>query len=348
MQGPYARHSSKPIGAKIDPRQGLLAPYFDKPYQATAVNPYPVYKVEQLILTAFHLLVWVAAAGTSCTFDFHLPVAMGNLTNESNANNYTVVASQKTIDIGMTGGIFMIAGVVFILITTISLTKDQYKDMPSVHDFIQCCTLLGITCTVYVFCKASAETDNPYWTLGLVAVLLSVYAQTLFYSTSVVLNVKYFSRSFLIALALSLQIVSAIAINSGDLASNATDNQKTIALWTPIATGTGIGLSIFYQVVDSSKMGEAYLLPYNAFSLSFVRFSFAIATLLSGYKVAFVKNDPDPVSFSFATAGAVMSIVVFFMSLQSDVALKYRVEVAETFEDKYNALFDEKNKRAVP
>ena len=283
-------------------------------WNATVVNPSEKGGTLQWVLLLFHLAIWLVAAGLSSAVGFET-LKMNITVNGTNAYNYTEPVSQVTHDIGVMGGISMLAGVAVLVLAAAVLNAKEYKTWPLINDVIQFVTLLGTTSIAYVFCEAAAvPEENAYFLQATFALIFSVYAQLLLFSTSQTLDVKHFSRAFMPALALAIQTVLAIAFRAGQYLPSPTDAQMIISAAIPITTAVTILLVGAVRTYDKNIAKSAPALT-NPFVASLIRSGFVAALMLTLYKILFLKGDPKPTSFIFSVAAAAVSGIVALQSM---------------------------------
>lgn len=218
-----------------------------------------------------------------------------------------------TYTIAILGGAATISGVVALLVGAAVFDADSFKTQIWLNVSIQFLTLFGTFSTVYVFSRAAMETSTAAYYLGLFAVLFCSYAQTLLYCTSATLDVMALPRAFLPCAALSLQLISAIAIQGDEFHSHMdhpfTDAQKAVSWALPSTLGAAILFMIAFRRYTRDENEISQLGDYP-FLRSLVLFPFLIAAALSTYKLSFLKQDDDPISYMFGLAGMLLTYAI--------------------------------------
>jgi hypothetical protein len=342
--------NSAGIGAEFRPdqliRKGLPEAYGGVDWTPTIVNPSTTGGMVEKLLFWFHLSVWVTALILSCVVNFAAPGFMSNGTNAtgySEPNSYHGI-SDTVRSIGIIGGTGSIVGVLVLLFAASYYTAEEFTGNPIfdengtrkpnpagqqgliVNVIIQIATLFGTTCTLFIFSQAAAATANGYYGLTMTAVIFLVYAQILLYCTSSAMAVRALKRAFIPSLAVAVQFVSAMAINSGDFYPGATTQQKTIAWVIPILTliallmmftlriGTMPGGFLSKYMTGEKPEGASSFTVSNIKQRPFLRSLFLTPYLVSGilsvYQLSFVKGDSDPTSYTFAFFGMMLNFVI--------------------------------------
>lgn len=343
----------------------------DKDWSPTIVNPSKTGGILERGLFLFHLLVWVTALGLSITVNFagpgdfmknstnasYIPCAAGELGGAQGCTNDPAVASgmyggssDATSMLGVLGGVSILLGVLTLVLSACFVKTDEFKDENYgmfINVIIQFLTLFGTTTTLYMFSRAASEPTSKFYPIALTGVIFTVYAQVLLYCCSAALGVKALPRAFIPSLATAVQIVSAVAINSGDFAPTASNGQKMVATLVPLFTGLAVflmfglrmftrpggllskydkggnlkggaintrlqarGISRGIDELDVSKIDE------RPFLRSLFLTPYMAGGILSVYKLSFVKLDTDPTSYVFAFFGMLLNFAIIGVVFQ--------------------------------
>ncbi len=325
----YAKASDHvvPIGGTAEAKQ-FVNTALGMDWVPTVVNPSDGSRglVDRALFWA-HILVWVAALITSCISNFgvgmfmskndsYVPCTSVGVPDNCGGNGGTgegypgVWASPTTITIGILGGISSVIGVILLLGGAAWFDKDQYKQTVWLNALVQFFTLYGTVCTYYVFSEAGVNTETGFFTVSLLAVIFCSYAQILLYCTSAALDVLALPRAFIPSLTGSVQLVSALAISSGDFAPAATDAQKVVAWFVPILTLAALVIMVALRRLTRRESDSISQLGDRPFLRSLVLAPFMGSAILSVYKLSFVKLDTNPTAYMFAFLGLLLNFVI--------------------------------------
>lgn len=344
----------------------------DKEWSSTIVNPSKSGGIVERGLFLFHLLVWVTALGLAITVNFagpgdfmknstnasYIPCAAGELGGAQGCTDHPATAagmyggsSDATSMLGVLGGISIILGVLTLVLSACFIKTDEFKDANYgmfINVIIQFLTLFGTTTTLYMFSRAASEPTSKFYPIALTGVIFTVYAQVLLYCCSAALGVKALPRAFIPSLTTAVQIVSAVAINSGDFAPTASNGQKMVATLVPLFTGLAVflmfGLRMFtrpggllskYKKDGSfkddainakmrSRLGitrgidelDVSKIDERPFLRSLFLTPYMAGGILSVYKLSFVKLDTDPTSYVFAFFGMLLNFAIIGVVFQ--------------------------------
>jgi len=334
---PYARHSVAPTDVNL-----LKVGTDDAFWVPTVVNPAIKGDMVQKTLFWTHIGVWVVALILSCISNFGASGLQAKTDNSTctgglneTANCFADDPTTSTITIGVIGGISSILGVVALLGGSSMFEKEAFRTQVWLNVAIQFLTLYGTVCTFFVWAKAAEKDATGAFWLGLFANIFMLYAQVLLYCTSATLDVMALPRAFIPCFAVSVQLVSAIAIQGGDWHygpgmwthdnNHFTAGQKFAAWMVPVFMATSIFLMVALRRVTRDVVTEISELGDYPFIRSLVLFPFMISGLLAVYKLSFVKADPDPTGFMFALLGMLLNFsiisVVFVPSGMSSSAV---------------------------
>jgi len=220
-------------------------------------------------------------------------------------------ASDTTTVIGILGGISSIVGVLLLLGGAATLDAEQFARSKSgtiLNVFIQIFTLFGTTSTLFVFSQAAIDTSSGFYWLALFATIFTVYAQVLLYCTSAALDVLALPRAFIPSLGASVQLISALAVSSGDFVPGATDAQKVVAWLIPILTFCSLAIMVALRI--STRSGNTSNIGDRPFLRSLILTPFLTSGILSVYKLSFVRSDANPASYVFALFGALLNFTI--------------------------------------
>ena len=291
----------------------------DNFWTSTIVNPAKNGSMTQKALFWVHIGLWVISVALSATNNF----AVNALQAKSNSSDgdcmdnstdcFMADPTTTSTTIGILGGVATILGVIALLAGAAVFDADSFKTQVWLNCSIQFLTLFGTFSTIFVFSRAAMETSTAAYWVGLFAVLFCSYAQVLLYCTSATLDVMALPRAFLPCAALSIQLISAIAIQGDDFHSHTahpfTDGQKMVAWALPSTLGAAIlfmiGLRRYTR--DANEISQLGDFP---FLRSLVLFPFLTAATLSTYKLSFLKQDDDPVSYMFGLAGMLLTYAI--------------------------------------
>ena len=344
-----ASHARLPLGAKTDVSMAEAQTKFysvgksvlgsGEDWTPTIVNPSKTGGMLQKMLFIFHIAVWVTALGVSMSINFWGPSDfMSNTTMHGNAYNATENPSDATGLLGYTGGASLVVGVLTLVGSALFVTTDEFKGKNFgmiLNVIIQFLTLYGTTTTIYMFSRAAAVTSSKFYPIAFTGVIFTVYAQVLLYCCSAALEVKALPRAFIPSLATSVQIVSAVAINSGDFAPTASDGQKMIATMCPVLTASAVILMFGLRALTRpggllSKLNKSDVaiteldiskINTRPFLRSLFLTPYMLAGILSVYKLSFVKLDVDPTSYVFAFFGMLLNFAIIGVVFQPSAEL---------------------------
>jgi hypothetical protein len=228
---------------------------------------------------------------------------------------FKVNASPTTQVVGVLGFISTLIGVVCILgaaglIQTRDLFASDGTTMPLiarvVHTMIQFLTLFGLASTVYVFGVISAVWDNGLFRVGVGGLAVMTAAQVLLYATTDKLisgidekentekRSKWVGSIFMPSLVVSMQLVVAIAVESGDFGVF-TGAQKAVA-WVELAFCVLGTLILYITTVGTKEGGLIYSLrglnstdlkDYVVLRTTFL-VCFLTSAVLSVYKLSYI------------------------------------------------------------
>lgn len=294
----------------------------------TVVNPSDGSRgMMDLALFYLHIGIWVVALGLGAAANFtvgsmmeknasYVPCTSVGVPDNCGGNSglsdgYPMKwASDTTKTIGVLGGISSIVGVLLLLASAAWFTADEYKSKVYINAPIQFFTLFGTVSTFYIFSEAATSTSTGYYWLSLFAVLFMGYAQILLYCTSAALDVLALPRAFIPSLGGSVNLVSAIAISSGDFAPAATDAQKVIAWLVPILTLGALVVMITLRRLTRGEASKVSQIGDKPFLRSLVLTPFMGSAILSVYKLSFVKEDSNPTAYLFSFIGLLLNFTI--------------------------------------
>lgn len=329
----YARHSTVPVEGVAEFVK--TANPVDPTWIPTIVNPSEMGGVMQKSLFWVHILVWVISLVLSSITNFGVTglqaksnTSCTGAANET-ANCFAMDPTSSTTAIGVIGGISTIVGVVALLAGAALYDAKTFRTQVWLNVAIQSLTLLGSFSTFFVWAKSSAKNETGAFWLGLFACLFQLYAQVLLYCTSATLDVMALPRAFIPCAAFSVQLISAIAIQGGDWHHESGEhftNGKKLAAWLiPVLMGVSIVTMVFLRRLTRNVVTQVSDLGEYPFVRSLVLAPFLLSGILAVFKLSFVKSDPDPVGFMFATLGMLFNFaiitVVFVPSGVSSAAL---------------------------
>lgn len=359
----YAKHpgGGAAIGAGREEVDDFVDTARGRNWIPTVVNPAQNGDGEQLALFWVHLLLWVSALVLSATANFGTFDGrfMGNGTNSAGYLDpdygYGEGVSDSTKTIGLMGGLSSIVGVLFLVFAAAYYTAQEYRRAVWINVVVHVFTLYGTVASFYIFCVAATDTDEPVFFVSLLGALLMLYAQVLLYCTSATLEggVVGLPRAFVPCFALSLQIVSYIAIRGGDFKCystvtsvdasvlaqafgaeggsaamavetalagvECTDTQKTLSLLVPIFCSLAIVMMIVIRFLVNT--GLETTLGKRPFLRSLVIMPFLASGLLSVYKIAITMHWSNPVAFMFTFVGMLMQFAIVGIVFVPDTAL---------------------------
>lgn len=312
----------------------------------TVINPAKDGGEMQKALWWLHVIVWVVALGLGSASNFGVVhfQAKSNDCTDTATDCFAQGPTDTTIVVGILGGTATILGVVAILGGAASFDAEAYKTQVWLHVITQFFTLFGSCATFFVWCKA-AEKDaaGAFW-IGAFATAFQLYAQVLLYCTSDTLETMALPRSFISCFAVSVQLVSAIAISGGDwrpdglpamlvaaiedlenrqkqsssappappplLEEHFTPGQKFAAWALPVAMSISIILMVVFRRWTRDSKTEISALGQFPFLRSLVLTPFLLSGILAIYKLSFVKADSDPTGFMFALLGMLLNFAI--------------------------------------
>ena len=344
------------VGAGLEEVKDFGKTALNMDWVPTVVNPSLDGGLPQLALFWTHLLVWVVALVLSATANIgtFAGTFMGNSTNATwvagldcagaadaaaagalgcggskYLDGYGEGAESGTKTIGLIGGICSIVGVLFLLFSASYFTAQEYKSSVWINILVHLFTLYGTVASFYIFCMAAADTDELVFYLSCIGALAMLYAQVLLYCTSAALEggVVGLPRAFVPCFALSLQLVSYIAINGGDfkcfdhtgvssLGVECNNAQKMLSLLVPIFNFLAIALML------AIRLGWANgKLMNNPFKRSLIIMPFLASGLLSVFKIAITVHWSNPVAFMFTFVGMLLQFGIIGIVFVPDSAL---------------------------
>jgi len=287
-------------------------------WNPTVVNPTEQDTMEGKLKTVFHIFVWLVAIGLSSAQNFGVSEFQKKSADCTAAKTdcFESDPSDSTTLIAMAGSISMIVGVLVLLAGAAYFNAQEFVQQTTLNVTIQFLTLYGTTATFFVWTQAAEKDDTPAYWLGLFATLVSCYAQVLLYCTSSTLDVIALPRAFLPCFALSIQIISAIAISGGDWkntqgANSAetefSDAQKFAAWCVPVCLGVSIVLMLALRGYTTDRVTGFSELGEHPFYRSLVLTPFLLSGILAAYKLSFVKADDHPTGFLFSLVGMMLT-----------------------------------------
>jgi hypothetical protein len=337
----YAKHPggrAAAVGASLNEVKDFGKTALGMNWYPTVVNPAMTGGREQLLLFWFHLIVWVVALVLSSTANLgtFAGTFMGNGTNSSGYLDpdygYGEGVASGTKTIGLFGGISTIIGVLFLLFAASYYDALEYRDAIWINIFVHLLTLYGTVASFYIFCTAAADTDEAVFYISCIGALFMLYAQVLLYCTSATLEggVKGLPRAFVPCFALSLQIVSYIAIAGGDfkcydhsgassVGVECTSAQKALSLFVPLLCLLAIFMMgvirfLVYAGLDTTVVKRPFL-------RSLIIMPYLASGLLSVYKIAITVHWSNPVAFMFTFTGMLLQFGIIGIVFVPDAAL---------------------------
>lgn len=323
---PYARATK----ATEDPVSFIKTANPNDPYWTpTVVNPAPSGNSTQKGLFWFHIFVWVLSIVFASISNFGVTGLQGKSNDTTACVEGANISSLSGIfcddpssavkTVGMMGGISLILGVIALVGGAGMYDTENFRTMTGLNTIIQFLTLFGSVSTFFVFCVAAEKDSTAAFWLGLVATMLTCYAQVLLYCTSDTLDVLALPRAFLPAFAISVQIVSAISISDGAWhymsvqnhgTNNFTKSQKLIAWMVPACLAISVLLMVALRRMTRDAVTEMSVLGDFPFLRSIVLMPFILSGVGSVYKLSFVKADENPVGFLFCTLGSFLTFSI--------------------------------------
>lgn len=272
MQPLYTKQDSASVGLRFgttEPNESIsdlgecvCLPFtrFTGTFVSTVVSPYKPGTSNANFMSymfgVFHVVLWLVVLAMSAWTGFgvsELQKASGNFSLDS---NFAHDPTQGTKTIGMIGAVSTIIGVLSIVIFAATYTKSEYKSAYFVDLIIQFFTMYGLACAFYVFYHAAEKTGSMAYVLSLITVILYSFAQSLLFSCTAMLATDAQARVGLVALALSLQFVTAIDVNNDDYTTyyDQTDASSTGTYACVNQAGLVSGGSGLCSVTDTEKI----------------------------------------------------------------------------------------------
>lgn len=356
----YAKHpGGAAVGAGSEEALDFAKTALGQDWVPTVVNPATTGGREQLLLFWVHLVVWVVALALSATANIgtFAETFMGNSTNATwvagldcagaadaaaagalgcggskYLNGYGEGVGSGTKTIGLFGGLSSIVGVLFLVFASAYYTAREYRDAIWINIVVHLFTLYGTVASFYIFCTAAADTGETVFYISCIGALFMLYAQVLLYCTSATLEggVTGLPRAFVPCFALSLQIVSYIAINGGDFKCydhsgvsaggvECTNAQKSLSLLVPLFCFLAILMMIAIRFLVFT--GLETTLGKRPFLRSLIIMPFLASGLLSVFKIAITVHWSNPVAFMFTFTGMLLQFGIIGIVFVPDAAL---------------------------
>lgn len=195
--------------------------------------------------------------------------------------------------------------------------------------------------TLFITCKFAAFVDSTQHdhlntkpneadvTLGMFASLFVMFSAMLLYAHACNVGedqekrIMALPRTLICSVGYSIQLISAIAISSGDFVPEATKVQREIAWAVPFMILACLlimgGLRVFAEQEKKAGGGDiTTAVKEKPLLRSVLLFLFAGSAYLAAYKLSFVKSDADPVSFMFAIVGAFTNFIILAVAFTPD------------------------------
>lgn len=235
------KHESVPVGTRYGKEGESFTDLgrcvggcgFRGTFVSTVISPYSIGTPDANFMSymfgVFHVLVWVVVLAMSAWTGFGVSTLQAPGSNFTLDSDFAHDPTASTKTIGMIGGISTIVGVLSIVFFASVFTKSEYESAYFIDLIVQFATMYGLVCAYYVFYHAAEKTGSMAYVLSLITVILYSFAQSLLFSCTAMLATDAQARVGLVALALSLQLVTAIDVNGDDYGTfyDQTDNTTT-------------------------------------------------------------------------------------------------------------------------
>ena len=268
-----------------------------------------------LVYRGIHVAIWGMAVVFCSIVTFCAEGHMGKIDagSGSGSGEYTGT-TEPTRVLGILGGVSFIVGV--LALVAAGLWVEDYKTMPVYHSVVQLLTMFGTVTTVYIFAQASENISTAYYMISIVAVLFAGYAQMLLHSVAVTMEVRALSRVMIASIAISFQLIVAVAINEDEFTEKKmSDTVKALAWVAPsMALVSYILLAMSGKMMDKGNGTGIKNAPFlNAFVLLTAASSALLGTYMQGHRPASnaYTSFGESGTNSFLSAAVVLQYIVF-------------------------------------
>lgn len=251
-----------------------------------------------------HVSVWFLGTVFSSIANFNAKTEMGNSTTPEYSEDGM---SASTEMIGIAGSTSTIIGFLALALAIAITTAEEYKTMPWINMGIQLFLAYGTVASFFVFIEYARHTENSFFVMSLMGVLLLGYGQVLIHCTASALNVQGNEYVLLPCVAFAFQTITAVCVRDDTYKCNNKDcgtMQDTLAFLAPMCTLLAIALS----VTVTSVFGGIKPLP---FMRSYVMFAFLLAAIFTEYIATLVTASDHVSAAIFTNASTFFSFVTF-------------------------------------
>lgn len=294
-------------------------------YVPTLVNPNPTGDGAQKILFWAHLLLQVASLLLSGFSNFAAAILQKKDASCTSLDCFDTDPNGGMIVLGIAGGSCHVIFVVLILFAASIFNAEQYRKYIWLHTLICFFGCFALVCTLFVWASASMRPNSLAFWIATPAAIVQVFSLAMIYSTSSAMGSRNLNRTFIFQLTLALDLMIALAWQTGTFNKNGLHIDPTSKSMMWCAFGFQLAPQIVLllsRIFTNSKLNIMSISKYP-FTRSVVLGLLALSAICASYRFS-VSNDPFlTMVTSFSTPATILSYLTLGFALFPDIAIAY-------------------------
>lgn len=291
----------------------------------TVVNPNQNGNTMQKLLFWGHILLHVIALLLSGTNGFALAALQAKSDPCTDDSCFSYAPSNSVIAFGIVGSTCHVVSIVLILLGAGLFNREQYKKMVWYNSLLMTFTNFAVICSIFVFARAARAPSSMAFWLAMPGAIIHVFSVSMLYSTASAMGVKALSRSFLLTLAMSLDLFAAILFQTGEwtaFGNPIEPTQKTMA-WVCAGTQIGGMTALLLGRILSRNSLSVNTFSKFPFYRSLILTLYAISAITASYKFGLVNATNNLEIVSFGIPSTILTYITFAIMFTPSDAIAY-------------------------